>query len=722
MNRYNIFVKLLHDRISKPPVGIDGLAFSKNIVRKYGIFINSGRLPSLIFLRLFDGRRVNNFYQETPHFVRSYLRNNFVKCLYVQYPDVFRQFCSYFPIADTNISQVTANILIPEQGGIVNNTNIITNINNTIPYEYVTKKYYETGDDISFPISTTTVRAPGITLHSINSIANNYLQRFINIRNTGPEFNKPNYPEIQYFVNEKHLYRLLQIIKKKRLIADKNIFQKTANILIPEQGGIVNSNTIPYEYITKKYYETGDDISFPISTTTVRAPGITLHSINSIANNYLQRFINIRNTGPTFNKQIYPEIQYFANEDHLFRLLPIIKKNRPIADKNISQETTNISIPEQGGIVNSNINYTIPHVHITNKYYGTGDDISFPTSTTTVRTPGITLPSINSIANNYLQRFINIRNIGPEFNKPIYPEIQYFANEKHLFRLLQIIKKNRPIADKNIHKETANISIPEQGGIVNSNINYTIPHEHITNKYYGTGDDISFPSSTTTVRAPGITVNSINPIVSNYLQRFINIRNTESTFNKPIYPEIQYFTNEKHLFRLLQAINKKSSIEGANISQDTVNISHSQQSRIANNTGLYDPIIKKSSKIINYFQEINNINNIGSRVIHPCIYGLHPSFNEEELINTKIFPIQDVDLTYASEPVLNVPTSQNADIVPKKIDNIPAGSINSTKINESLIKDSPPHKQVHEIHMIADKVYKIIEKKISIEKDRRGLF
>jgi len=97
MNKYNIFVKILLNKISKPPVRIDGSAFSKNIVRKYGVFINSGRLPSLIFLRLFGGRRVNNFSQET------------------------------------------ANILIPKQGRIANNI-ITTNIANTILHEYITNK------------------------------------------------------------------------------------------------------------------------------------------------------------------------------------------------------------------------------------------------------------------------------------------------------------------------------------------------------------------------------------------------------------------------------------------------------------------------------------------------------------------------------------------------------------------------------------------------------
>ena len=158
------------------------------------------------------------------------------------------------------------------------------------------------------------------------------------------------------------------------------------------------------------------------------------------------------------------------------------------------------------------------------------------------------------------------------------------------------------------------------------------------------------------------------------------------------------------------------------MSQKIANISNSQQSRIVNNTRLYNHIIKKSSKIINHFQKTNSLPNIGLRVIHPLIHGSHPSFNEEELINKKIFPIQDVDLTYANEPVLNIPTSQNANNLQEKIEKIPAGSINSTRINENLIKESSQHRPVHEIHMIADKVYKIIEKKISIEKDRRGLF
>jgi len=702
MNRYNIFVKILQDRISKPPVGIDGFAFSKNIVRKYDIFRNSGRLPSLIFLRLFGRRNVNR----KINLNNQIFINNFVKSFYMQYPDVFRQHYSYFQILDKNPSNEAANISMLEQSGIVNNI-----IKNTISHEHITNKYYEGGDAKSFPILTEAVRSPGITLHSFNPIASNYLQRFINIRNIGHKFNKLIYPEMQYFTDENHFLRLLQLIKKNRPIADKNTSQQTANISIPSQDGIVNNNidnTISHEYITNKYHEAGDERSFPLSTTTVRSPGITLHSFNPITNNYLQRFFNIRNASPEFNQAIYPEIQYFTDENQFLRLLHLIKKNRPITYKNIPQNTANISILNQGGIVNNNIDNTISHEYITNKYHEAGDARSFPLSTMTVRSPGITLHSFNPITNNYLQRFFNIRNASPEFNQAIYPEIQYFTDENHFLRLLQLIKKNRPITYKNIPQNTANISIPSQGGIVNNNINNTIPHEHITNKYYESGS--------------GITANSINTIVSNYLQRFINIRNTGPTFNKSIYPEIQYFTNENNIFKLLQTIKKKRSIVDKDISQKTANISNSQQSRIVNNTRLYDHIIKKSSKIINYFQEINNINNIGSKANHPLIYGLHPSFNEEELFNKKIFPIQDVDLTYASEPVLNIPTSQNADIVQEKIENIPVRSINSTGINESLINESSQHKSVHEIHMIADKVYKIIEKKISVEKDRRGLF
>jgi len=189
-----------------------------------------------------------------------------------------------------------------------------------------------------------------------------------------------------------------------------------------------------------------------------------------------------------------------------------------------------------------------------------------------------------------------------------------------------------------------------------------------------------------------------------------------------IYPEIQYFPNKDNLFKLLKIVKKNGLIENENISQETANISNSQQSRIVDDTGLYNQIIKKSFRIIDHLQEIDNYDSISSRVIHTLIHRIHPSFNEEELFNKNIFPIQDVDLTYASGPVLNIPTSQNADIVQEKIEKIPSGSINSTGINESLIKESFEDRPVHEIHMIADKVYKIIEKKISVEKDRRGLF
>jgi len=75
-----------------------------------------------------------------------------------------------------------------------------------------------------------------------------------------------------------------------------------------------------------------------------------------------------------------------------------------------------------------------------------------------------------------------------------------------------------------------------------------------------------------------------------------------------------------------------------------------------------------------------------------------------------------------TELILRKPVTQNANIVSKTIENLQTEKTTSIKILDTAIKESSKIKidSTHEINMIADKVYKIIEKRIAIEKERRG--
>ncbi len=75
----------------------------------------------------------------------------------------------------------------------------------------------------------------------------------------------------------------------------------------------------------------------------------------------------------------------------------------------------------------------------------------------------------------------------------------------------------------------------------------------------------------------------------------------------------------------------------------------------------------------------------------------------------------------STELTLRKPIIQSIDIALKNKDNLLTKKTISSKISNNLIKDSFKERSAHEINMIADKVYKILEKRIAIEKDRRGL-
>ena len=75
-----------------------------------------------------------------------------------------------------------------------------------------------------------------------------------------------------------------------------------------------------------------------------------------------------------------------------------------------------------------------------------------------------------------------------------------------------------------------------------------------------------------------------------------------------------------------------------------------------------------------------------------------------------------------TELILRKPLAQSSNIASEIKESLQRERATSIKIHDSVIKDSSKTNPIHEINIIADNVYKIIEKRISIERERRGAF
>ncbi len=98
-------------------------------------------------------------------------------------------------------------------------------------------------------------------------------------------------------------------------------------------------------------------------------------------------------------------------------------------------------------------------------------------------------------------------------------------------------------------------------------------------------------------------------------------------------------------------------------------------------------------KYVNGFMKRNRLYEVGE----------DPVYDSRELVLKKTFP-------------------QKVEVVSENNKGIQTENVSPGRIRNDLDKKMMDEKPVREIEIIADKVYKIIERRISIEKDRRGLF
>jgi hypothetical protein len=565
-----------------------------------------------------------------------------------------------------------------------------------IKYGNIFNENIETNNNIVYPGLFTT------TLNSISPATLSYFQKNVIVKNANSKFDKA--------------FHVLPALKQRYHGEYTPLMQNRA------------IQNIKYENIFNEDRETNNNIVYPGLVTT------TLNSISPATLSYFQKIFNVKNVSSKFNKALYvlPALKQRFHGEYT----PLMQNRaiQNIKDENIFNEdretNNNIVYP---GLVTTTLNsispatlsyfqkifnvknvsskfnkalYVLPDVkqqlnakkHSTNQNsihkstdstllqhyiqnigYGSkagkeaGKNIVFPIS---YHIAGSTKTVLGSFAPNtvsYLQRVFDSNNFSSGLHSVINPltfETQHLDSVRYSFEVSEV----SPIKILSRYLKAmvpvwADTPLLQQNMAIKNAV-----HERIYKKSDGTGNEISFviPPLGGSVKQD---LNSQNPSIYSHLQRTVNVKNTRSKMNKSIHlpgSSKQPFHAEHHFLALshLQLMN-----------------------RLATNK------------------------NGGTKrwnVIHAFHSGKKTSVDGTD--GTNVLPYDSTDL------VLRKAVIQKPNDVSDNIDHLQREKTSPAKMNNNLVQESFKEIPISEISMIADKVYTIIERKISIEKDRRGMF
>jgi len=309
---------------------------------------------------------------------------------------------------------------------------------------------------------------------------------------------------------------------------------------------------------------------------------------------------------------------------------------------------------------------------IKNITYGTipkaiGKNILFSTSHSSAN---IALNYINPVNIGYIQRAFNAGKAG-SINKAIHP----LDREKNSLELSQE-KEKTFFTGENIVTKKPDDALKQNNRDI-KNITYgTIPK--------AIGKNILFSTSHSSAN---VALNYINPVNIGYIQRAFNAGKAGS-ITSPFHPVP--LNNVMDSSGLSTRKISAPSIEKNEITKGgkTLLLKHRQYSEILfPDQGINGDYIMKKGRPV------------GSRDVAGDV-----TYGTKELVLKKT----------ATRPSDVVSDNDNGQLRTDKIDHL--------NTSDNLVKEALKEKSAHEISKIADRVYKLIERKISIEKDRRGIF
>ena len=712
----------LQGNTAKVPIGLRGFQFSQDIANKYGISRRYWRLPLLIFSRLYDKRaaekKINIYHKRlidnifTSHFL--YLK------VIIQLIHTSGSHSYFQKLQDINKRKE-----VLYQSSANQNVSDFYWISRNLIYSAFTTQSWRVKNELQQ--NNVNERNPIYSAFTTQSrrVKNELQQNNVNERNS---------------ILVPFLYQrtgLADIPSSFKDIATATFFQ---NIVDVKKASSKQDRRIHYpaSLIRPLHYKRQFSVKMLFGTLEsknkvpnlqTRAATIALDSVKPIIKSHLKRTVDSGNNGLKVNRSIYPlpsEIQASNKDTHSLELSTIHTVPHFTTDKNAVTKR-----PDKPLLQDNRITNNIKHEKISKEDEGNGRNILFSVPHLQTRAATIALDLIKPIIKSHLQRTVDSGNNGLKVNRPVYPlpsEIQALNKDTRSLELSTIRTFPHFTTDKNAVTKRPGKPLLQDNRVTNN-----IKHEKISKEDEGIGRNILFSVPHLQTRAETIALDSVKPIIESYLQRTVNVNNVSLKNNIAIYP----------LSSELQVLNE------AGPSSELLPIKSITRSSADKNSIIRSadiPLMLRKSVLFNIIYGIpyedgdeGGNGNLMYAFIRRTLKRTTDLFSEKE------FFLQGINFKYADhvhkkrnspslqdgtsdiyhnslEMVHKKPMVQKIDADSEVDEFLPLENKTSTRLSESLIKESSVETQTREMSIIAEKVYKIIEKKISIEKDRRGLF
>ncbi|VVB94582.1 Uncharacterised protein [uncultured archaeon] len=716
--KFDMKSRLLQNGLSARAPGLGGFNFSRRIAGKYGIFRKSGRLPSLIFLRL-SGVRGKNLKLDPAHRISI---SNYLNFQFSFYFEFIRQLVK---TPDNYYLQKLYNFINSKNEGYLSQADK--------RLFQVTKTSEETVRSVLPHISFAPLKVSGFFGQSRRGVDLKrnlshrlYTGQYAGIVNDCRQrngllfFNNPATYQIKTS-HENISSAPARAVTNVRPKEGTNVFQREITV-----------SNIAYESIPGEYGNAGKNFWLTRSYSIIQPVRMVTYPAN-VTVSHSQRMPGTWIFGSKHYQTGYP----FASgkQPGERRTFPAKITNPLPAGKDAVSATPDYPLHLQNGVA-TDISYENNPPES-----GTGGNLLFTGLHLVTLPANMTLIYSNIYSNpgmrGYLKRTPDIET-GPEhriiqaplsglrnsikereFSEPPPNRMNGFTTANKVFR--QGLAGNE-VSRENIHLEKIQFlepALPGTGGYPASKnaLHRSMTETELSYKNLPGSHLISMPLKMALTN----TVNFSN------LKRTLNIRNMLSKSNRNVH----------HFVPATQPSNNENqSGEPSYIKADV------SPAGIQGMTEKSTELFRKNRTIVNTHYEniINEYEKTGRKnTIHAYRGGIILKPAEDRLSNL-VFPRHGVDLKYGipndmitpveistgnlaynptAELILKKPVVQKTESISENKEQVEKTA--SRNINDTLVSESFKEKSLHEINRIADTVYKIIEKRISIEKDRRGL-
>ncbi|MGB8217836.1 MAG: hypothetical protein WCE94_11095 [Candidatus Methanoperedens sp.] len=688
--KFDMKSRLLQNEISARPLGLGGFNFSRKITGKYGIFRKSGRLPSMIFLRL-SGLEAKNKKSDPSHRISI---SNYLNFQFGFYFEFIRQLIK---TPDNYYLQKLYNFITIKNGG------------------YLLQSDKRAGAAAKISENT----AIGVLPH-------------IQFAPLKVDFQQRN--ELTFF-NNSAVYQGDRIFTHNQLSSsypaqgDKKSAVMNAK---PQEGTNafrkeITVSNIDYEHIPESGNAGRIFLPAP-SYLIIRPVRMVTYSANVTVSN-LERLSDIRISGSRRYQTGYPFVSVKQPEEtrsfpakimnfhsagkDVVSAKPLYPQNRAAAD--ISYENN----PQESGA---------------------GENFLFNGSRLITRPVNMTLIFSNIYSNTeiagYLKRTPDI-DTGSQHQAPVsvlrnpVKEGEFSEPLPYRMDVLTTAKKVSPkvsagneVSGENSHNEknpSLEPALSRTSGhpAIKNVLNRSITETGISHK--------TLPGSHLVTRPLKMVLNPSNTVNFSNLKGMSNIGNTLSKSNQGIH----------HFVHATQPSNNENqSGEPTRINVDGTqagirNITEKSTESVLKNRTIvnthYENIIREYEKTgykntIRSHQEgiiLKQAEDQFSDLVFPG-HGIGLKYGIPGGMKTPVeTPAGELAYNSGQELIFKKPVVQKTEIIPENGEQ--AENTVHRNINDTFIRESFKEKPIHEINRIADTVYRMIEKRISIEKDRRGL-